>query len=159
MTSPDEPLDASGLHIAVVAARFHDDVVAAMLAGALDVLAQHGVEAVSIDRVPGAFELPLAAQARATSGTVDAVVALGCVIQGETPHFDFVCSEAARGLMDVSLQTGVPVSFGVLTTNTMEQARARAGGAVGNKGADAALTALQMAAMLRHSDEHAHGVD
>lgn len=159
MTSAEEPLDVAGLHVAIVASRYHPEVVDALVVGALDTLANHGVEAISIDRVPGAFELPLAALARATSETVDAVIALGCVIQGETPHFSFVCAESARGLMDVMLETGVPVSFGVLTTGSMEQALARAGGAVGNKGAEAALSALEMASMLRHSDEHVHEVD
>lgn len=159
MTPPDEQVDGSGLHVAVVAARFHGEITAALVEGAVACLHEHGTDSVSIDWVPGAFELPLVARARAEAGAVDAVIALGCIVRGETPHFDFVAAEAARGIMDASLETGIPISFGVLTTDTVEQARDRAGGAAGNKGYDAALTALQMAALLAHIDEHAEPGD
>jgi 6,7-dimethyl-8-ribityllumazine synthase len=135
-----------GARLAIVAARFNEPIVDRLLDGARDALRRHGVvEAnVLIVRVPGAFELPLACQRIAASGKVDAVIALGCVIRGGTPHFEYVCSEAARGCGDAALGTGVPVAFGVLTTDDVEQARERAGGKAGNKGAEAALTAIEM---------------
>ncbi len=141
--------DAAGLRIAVVAARFNGLVVDQLVAGALAALASAGARAenISLLRVPGAFEIPAAA--RAAAERYDAVVALGAVIRGETPHFDYVAGECARGLMRVMLDTGVPVAFGVLTCDTVEQALARAGGAAGNKGADAALAAIEMANLLR----------
>jgi 6,7-dimethyl-8-ribityllumazine synthase len=136
----------SGRRIALVAARFNGEVVERLVDGASDMLAEAGVfgHDVEIVWVPGAFELPLAARAAASSGRFDAVVALGAVIRGETAHFDFVAGEAARGLQDAAAATGVPVSFGVLTTDTVEQAMERAGGALGNKGRDAASAALEM---------------
>ncbi|MCA1830094.1 MAG: 6,7-dimethyl-8-ribityllumazine synthase [Actinobacteria bacterium] len=153
ISPPDQPLDASRFRFTIVAGRFHEHVTARLVEGALDCLEKHGVANVPVEWVPGSFELPLAAQAIAERGDVDAVVAIGCVVRGETPHFEFVSSEAARGLMDVMLDTGVPVSFGVLTTDTMEQAQARAGGSAGNKGWDAALGAIEMAALLRKIEE------
>jgi 6,7-dimethyl-8-ribityllumazine synthase len=135
-----------GRRIAIVAARFNGEVVERLVDGATEALAAAGVsdDDVEVVWVPGAFELPLAARAAASSGRFDAVVALGAVIRGETAHFDFVAGEAARGLQDAALETGVPVSFGVLTTDTVEQAMDRAGGAFGNKGPDAAMAALEM---------------
>ncbi len=136
----------AGARLAIVAARFNEQIVDSLLQGARDALRRHGVADanVLVVRVPGAFELPLACQRIASSGKVDAVIALGCVIRGDTPHFDYVCSEAARGCSTAALATGVPVAFGVLTTDDVDQARARAGTGAGNKGADAALTAIDM---------------
>jgi 6,7-dimethyl-8-ribityllumazine synthase len=140
-----------GLRVAVVLARFNESVTERLLAGALDALAQHGVasDAIDVATVPGAFELPLCAQRLAATGRYDAIVCLGAVIRGETPHFDFVAGEAARGIADVSRRHDLPIAFGVLTTDTVEQALARAGGERGNKGFEAALTALEMVQMLR----------
>ncbi|MDE1923888.1 MAG: 6,7-dimethyl-8-ribityllumazine synthase [Gammaproteobacteria bacterium] len=144
-------LAAAGLRIACVAARFNDFVVEPLLRGALDALGRHGVapERIQVVRVPGAFELPLVARKLALSGGYDAVIALGAVIRGDTPHFDYVAGECAAGLARVAADSGVPVAFGVLTTDTVEQATDRAGGKDGNKGADAALTAIEMATLLR----------
>src|SRR5262249_41987164 len=125
-----------GMRIAIVAARFNHFVVDKLVAGALETLAQAGVRPEDIDlvRVPGAFELPLVAKRRAASDRYEAVITLGAVVRGGTPHFDYVCNECARGVNEASLQTGVPVLFGVLTCDDMEQANERAGGAHGNKG-------------------------
>lgn len=142
---------AQGLRVAIIAGRFNDFVVEPLLSGALGLLEQHGAlrEAIKVLRVPGAFELPLVAQKLAASGAFDAVIALGAVIRGDTPHFDFVAGECAAGLARVALDTGVPVIFGVLTTDTVQQAKDRAGGKLGNKGAEAALTAIDMVRLLR----------
>ena len=142
---------ANGLRLAVVAARYNDDIIAMMLQGARQRWAELGgdPERLRIERVPGAFELPLAALKFARSGTVDAVVALGCVIRGDTAHFDFVAGECARGLQQVALDTGIPVSFGVLTTDTVVQAQERASPNEMNKGAEAIDSAVQMARLLR----------
>jgi 6,7-dimethyl-8-ribityllumazine synthase len=139
----------AGRRVAVLAARFNGSVVERLVDGALACLREHGVhdDDVRVSWTPGAFELPLAALRAAESG-FDAVVCLGAVIRGETAHFDFVAGEAARGIQEVVLRTGVPVAFGVLTTDTVEQANERAGGAHGNKGRDAALAALQMVNVL-----------
>ena len=145
------PGDARGLKFAIVVARFHTAITEAMLSCARQSLEDAGAEAPDIFHVPGAFELPLAVKLlagpprdgrrdQATPRTYHAIVALGAVIRGETPHFDFVCAEAARGLQQVALETGVPVAFGVLTTDTLQQAQARI-----SKGRDAALTAIEMA--------------
>ena len=142
---------AAGLRVAVIAGRFNDFIVEPLLSAAVELLQQHGAQrdAIKVLRVPGAFELPLVAQKLAASGRLDAVIALGAVIRGDTPHFDFVAGECAAGLARVALDTGVPVIFGVLTTDTVEQASDRAGGKHGNKGADAALTAIEMVRLLR----------
>jgi 6,7-dimethyl-8-ribityllumazine synthase len=144
-------LDASGMRLAVVAARFNGDVTKLLLEGALDELADRGVEsdAVQVAWVPGAFEIPLAAKHLAESGELDAVICVGAVIRGDTPHFDYVAGECAAGISRVALDTGIPVAFGVLTTDDLDQALARAGGAEGNKGAEAAATAVEMVALLR----------
>lgn len=164
----DSEPSGAGRNIAVAVAEFNADVTAALLDGCLAALARYGVAAadVTVARVPGAFELPLACDRLAASGRYHAVIALGAVIRGETPHFEFVAGECARGLMRVMLDRKVPVAFGVLTTNDLEQARRRAdravpaGGAAGggvraaktapasNKGAEAAETALRMATLL-----------
>jgi 6,7-dimethyl-8-ribityllumazine synthase len=140
--------DARGLRFAVVVARFNSPVTDKLLAGAREAFQAHKA---GFDEffVPGAFELPLATKWLAASGKYDAIVALGAVIRGDTPHFDFVAGEAARGLQEVALESGVPVAFGVLTTNTVRQAQARAGGKDGNKGYDAAMTAIEMARLGR----------
>jgi 6,7-dimethyl-8-ribityllumazine synthase len=140
-----------GLRIGVVVARFNQAVTDALLSGALDALAKHGVadDAVDVVSVPGAFELPLCAQRLAATGRYDALVCLGAVVRGDTPHFEYVAGEAARGVGEVARRYDLPVSFGVLTTDDMAQALARAGGGHGNKGYDAAVTALEMVHVLR----------
>jgi 6,7-dimethyl-8-ribityllumazine synthase len=139
------------LRIAVVVARFNLAVTEALLAGAREALTKHGVaeDAVDVVMVPGAFELPLCAQRLAATGRYDALVCLGAVVRGDTPHFDYVAGEAARGIGEVGRRYDLPVSFGVLTTDDMAQALARAGGEHGNKGYDAAMTALEMVSVLR----------
>lgn len=144
-------LDATGLRLGIVVARFNDVVAQRLLEGAVDTFVRHGgdPEAVTVAWVPGSFEIPIAAAELAASGTVDAVVCLGVVIRGETAHFDFVAGEAARGTAAVFPATGVPASFGVLTVESLEQALDRAGGKHGNKGADAALAAVETVRLLR----------
>jgi 6,7-dimethyl-8-ribityllumazine synthase len=141
----------TGARIAMVAARFNAVVADKLVSGALETLRAEGVRDANLTlvRVPGAFEIPLAVKKLAASGAYDAIIALGAVIRGETPHFNFVAGECARGIAQVSLDTGIPVVFGVLTCDTLEQALARAGGRAGNKGADAARAALQMCSVLR----------
>jgi 6,7-dimethyl-8-ribityllumazine synthase len=143
-------LDAKGLSFAIVVARFNSGITEKLLDGAREALSQAGAASTQVFSVPGAFELPFAAKKLAARGGFHAVIALGAVIRGETPHFDYVAGEAARGLQQVGLDTGIPVIFGVLTTDTREQAEARAGGPTGsatenNKGYDAAMTAIEMA--------------
>jgi len=149
--TPSSTVSAGDLRVAVVLSRYNEDIVAALLEGARATwVARGGVEsALRVERVPGAFELPLAARAFALSGAVDAVVALGCVIRGDTAHFDFVAGECARGLQRVMLDSGVPVSFGVLTVDNRAQALERARPGPMNKGAEALETALAMASLLR----------
>ncbi len=132
-------------------ARFNQAVTDALLAGAIDALVRHGVadDAIDVAIVPGAFELPLCAQRLAATGRYDALVCLGAIVRGETPHFDYVAGEAARGVGAVARQYDLPVAFGVLTTDDVTQALARAGGGHGNKGYDAAVTALEMVHVLR----------
>ena len=138
---------AAGFRFALVVSKYHDFITDRLKAGALDALATAGAAAedVTVVRVPGAFEIPLAAQHVAESGRFDAVVCLGCVIRGETPHFDYICSAVAHGLTDASAATGVPIAFGVLTTNSIEEALARAGDGPSNKGREAAVAAIEMA--------------
>lgn len=144
-------LDARELRFAIVAARFNDEVVEPLIAGALQALRQHGADASRLElvRVPGAYDLPLVVRRIAESGRADAVIALGAVIRGETAHFEYVSSACAHGLARVADDTGVPVAFGVLTTDSEEQALARAGGSEGNRGADAAEAAIRLATLLR----------
>lgn len=151
--APDETLSARGLRCAVVAARYNETIVAQMIEGARAAWIAHGGEAAALrlERVPGAFELPLAARQLALRGGIDAVVALGCVIRGDTAHFDYVAGECARGLMQVMLETGLPVSFGVLTTDTLAQAEERADPARLDKGGEAIATAITMARLLRRT--------
>lgn len=145
---------ARDLRFAVVASRFNDMIVESLIRGALDALLRHGAGEDRIDlvRVPGAFDLPFVAGRLAASRRYDAIVALGVVIRGATPHFDLVAGQCAAGLARVAEQSGVPVAFGVLTTDTIEQAIERAGTKAGNKGADAALAAIELASLLRHLD-------
>jgi 6,7-dimethyl-8-ribityllumazine synthase len=146
----DAELRAAGFRFAIVVSRFNSFVTDPLLAGALDALKQRGADSKHVDvvHVPGAWELPIAARAITALKKHDAIVCLGAVIKGDTPHFDFVAGEAARGLADASAESGVPIAFGLLTTNTVEQATDRAGGKSGNKGFDAALTAIEMANLL-----------
>jgi 6,7-dimethyl-8-ribityllumazine synthase len=144
-------VSARGLRVAIVAARFNDFIVASLIKGASAAWLECGGSAADllVARVPGAFELPLAAKKLGASGRYDAVVALGCVIRGDTPHFDYVAGECARGLGQASLETGVPVAFGVLTVETVEQALERAATTAGNKGGEAMESALEMASLLK----------
>ena len=143
-------LQASGRRFAIVAARFNGRVVDSLVSAAIDCLLRHGALAadVTVVRVPGAWELPLALEELAASGRYEALVALGVVIRGETPHFDYVCNECSKGVAAVTARYRLPIGFGVLTTENTEQATARAGGKAGNKGWDAALAALEMADLL-----------
>jgi 6,7-dimethyl-8-ribityllumazine synthase len=141
-----------GLRIGIAVARFNQAVTDRLLAGALEALREHGVadDAVDVASVPGAFELPLAVQRLAMTGRYDGLICLGAVVRGETPHFEFVASAAADGVGAVARRQDIPIAFGVLTTDTMDQALARAGGAAGNKGYEAAVTTLEMITVLRH---------
>ena len=143
-------LDARGKRFALVASRYNEFISSRLISGAEDCLVRHGASGQDIEvfRVPGSFEIPLVASEAAKSGKFHAVVCLGAVIRGETSHFDFVASEVARGIGRVTLQTGVPVIFGVITAETLEQAIDRAGARTGNRGADAALAAIEMANLL-----------
>ncbi|MEE2679288.1 MAG: 6,7-dimethyl-8-ribityllumazine synthase [Myxococcota bacterium] len=149
--------DASGLRVAVVVGRFNQLVSAKLLEGATEELASRGAapEDVHVAWVPGAFEIPQVARALAASGRYDAVVALGVVIRGGTPHFDYVCRAVTDGIRETMRDTGVPVGFGVLTCDDVDQAFARAGGDVGNKGVEAALAAIEMARLLAHVRDEA----
>ena len=151
MTSFSGQRRGEGLRVALVCSRFNELVTERLLAGAHDGLLRHGVDesSVTVAWVPGAFELPLAALRLAASGDCDAVVCLGAVIRGATPHFDHVAGQCAAGVQRAQLDTGVPVIFGVLTTDTVDQALDRAGGKSGNKGFDAAAAAIEMADLLR----------
>ncbi|OOS00544.1 6,7-dimethyl-8-ribityllumazine synthase [Haemophilus paracuniculus] len=144
-------LVATGLKFGIVTARFNDFINDKLLSGAIDALVRHGADENNIDTawVPGAFEIPLVAQKMAKSGRYDAVICLGTVIRGSTTHYDYVCNEAAKGIGAVALQTGVPVIFGVLTTENIEQAIERAGTKAGNKGAECAVSAIEMVNVLK----------
>ncbi len=147
----DAKLDATGLRVGIVVSRFNGFIAERLLEGALDALIRHGAADgdITVVRVPGAFEIPLVTQKLAGSGKYDAVVCLGAVIRGATPHFDYVAAEVSKGVAQVSLKTGVPVAFGVLTTDSIEQAVERAGTKAGNKGFDAAMTAIETANLLK----------
>lgn len=147
----DGELSARGLRVGIVSARFNDFIVDRLSDAAVTTLTEHGAEAgdITLVHVPGAYELPVTVAKMAASKRYDAIIALGCVIRGATPHFDYVCDEAARGLGEVARQYELPLGFGVLTCDTLEQAIERAGSKAGNKGADAALTAIRMASVLR----------
>jgi 6,7-dimethyl-8-ribityllumazine synthase len=144
-------LNAAGLKFAILVSRFNSFITERLQAGALDALARSGASAddIQIVRVPGSWEMPVVAAELVRQKRHDALICLGCVIRGETPHFDYVAGEAAKGLGQLGVQHGVPVAFGVLTTNTLEQAIDRAGAKSGNKGYDAAMTAIEMANLMR----------
>ncbi len=139
-----------GMKVGIVASRFNEIIVNKLLGGAVDGLVRHGVEEQNITAawVPGAFEIPIAAQKMAQSGKYDAIICVGAVIRGDTTHYDYVCNEVSKGIAQVGLSTGVPVLFGVITTETIEQAIARAGSKGGNKGYDCALSAIEMVNLL-----------
>jgi len=144
-------LDATGLKAALVASRFNDFIVSRLVSGAIDALVRHGAtqEDITVVRVPGAFEIPQAVANLARSGKYSAVIALGAVIRGSTPHFEYIAAEVAKGVAQTALESKIPVSFGVLTTDTIEQAIERAGSKAGNKGAEAAMAAIEMADLLK----------
>ncbi len=144
-------LDASGLKVGIAVSRFNSFICDRLVEGAVDALVRHGAAESDIDivRVPGAFEIPLAAKRMSASGRYDAVICLGAVIRGATPHFEYVSAEVSKGVASVSLESGVPIAFGVLTTDTIEQAIERAGTKAGNKGFEAAVTAIEMSDLLR----------
>ena len=144
-------ITAEGLRFAIVASRFNEFITSKLLEGALDMLRRHGAAEDSVDVawVPGAFEIPLAAKKLAASGKYDAVICVGAVIRGATSHYDYVCSEVSKGVAQAGLSTGVPVIFGVVTTENIEQAVERAGTKAGNKGADGAMAAMEMANLLK----------
>lgn len=145
-------LTANNLKFGIVVARFNEFITNKLLGGSLDALTRHGAAEENIDVawVPGAFEIPLAAQKMAASGKYAAVICLGAVIRGSTPHFDYVCAEVSKGVAHISLKTNIPTIFGVLTTETIEQAIERAGTKAGNKGFDAAVSAIEMANLLQN---------
>ena len=147
-------LNAEGMRFAVIISRFNDFITTRLLEGALDSLTRHGAskEAVDLAWVPGAFEIPLVAQKLASTGRYNAIICLGAIIRGATPHFEYVAAEASKGVAKVSLDNSVPVIFGIITADTIEQAVERAGSKAGNKGWDAALSAIEMASLLQTID-------
>jgi 6,7-dimethyl-8-ribityllumazine synthase len=144
-------LQAKGMRFGIVVSRFNDFINRRLLDGALDALARHGAEEgmITVARVPGSFEIPLMAKKLAASGTYDAIICLGAVIRGATPHFEYISAEVTKGIAQVALESGLPVSFGILTTDTIEQAIERAGTKSGNKGWDAAMAAIEMVNVLK----------
>ena len=152
MRTTEGKLLGTGLSVAIVVSRFNDLISERLLDGAKDALLRHDVShnAIEVFRVPGAWELPLVAKELALNGKYDAILALGAVIRGDTPHFDYVAAEMSKGLAQVGLEHRVPVAFGVLTCDTLEQALLRAGSKAGNKGSDCALAAIEMAGLLRN---------
>lgn len=144
-------LSATGLKFGIVVGRFNSFITERLLEGAVDCIIRHGGEKDNIEvfKVPGSFEIPLVAKKLAKSGKYDAVICLGAVIRGSTPHFDYVANEVTKGIAQVSLETEVPIAYGILTTDTIEQAIERAGTKMGNKGFDAAMTAIEMANILK----------
>ena len=155
MKTYEGKLTGKGLKIAIVVARFNEFITSKLLGGALDVLKRHEVleDDISVAWVPGSFEIPLVAKKFAESKNFDAVICLGAVIRGATTHYDYVCNEVSKGVAQVSLQTGVPTIFGVVTTENIQQAVERAGTKAGNKGSDAAVSAIEMANLLRNLNE------
>jgi 6,7-dimethyl-8-ribityllumazine synthase len=145
-------LTAKGLRFAIVVSRFNDFISARLVEGAMDALIRHGAdeEQTALIKVPGSFEIPLAAKKLAQSGQFDAVICVGAVIRGATPHFDYVAAEVSKGIANVGLETGVPISFGVLTTDNLEQAIERAGSKAGNKGYEAATAAMEMVNLFKN---------
>ena len=151
MQTLEGKLTAKNMKIAIVVARFNEFITSKLLSGCIDCLIRHEAadEDLTVAWVPGAFEIPMAAKKLAESGKYDAVICLGAVIRGATPHFDYVCAEASKGIAQVSMQTGVPVAFGVLTTENIQQAVERAGTKAGNKGVDCAMTAMEMVNLFK----------
>jgi 6,7-dimethyl-8-ribityllumazine synthase len=151
MKTYEGELQAKGLKFGIVVSRFNDFITNKLLDGALDGLLRHGASEQNIEivKVPGAFEIPLAAKKLAQKKSLNAVICLGTIIRGATPHFDYVAAESAKGISSASLETGVPISYGILTTDTIEQAVERAGTKSGNKGWDAAIVAIEMAQLLK----------
>ena len=151
MKTLEGKLTAKNMKIAIVVARFNEFITSKLLSGCIDCLIRHEAadEDLTVAWVPGAFEIPMAAKKLAESGKYDAVICLGAVIRGATPHFDYVCAEASKGIAQVSMQTGVPVAFGVLTTENIQQAVERAGIKAGNKGVDCAMTAMEMVNLFK----------
>lgn len=151
MKTLEGKLTAENMKIAIVVARFNEFITSKLLSGCIDCLIRHEAadEDLTVAWVPGAFEIPMAAKKLAESGKYDAVICLGAVIRGATPHFDYVCAEASKGIAQVSMQTGVPVAFGVLTTENIQQAVERAGTKAGNKGVDCAMTAMEMVNLFK----------
>ena len=147
-------LDAKGLKIAIVASRFNDFIVDKLVGGAVDYLVRHGINSddLTIYKIPGAFELPIVVKKLANTGKYHGIICLGAVIRGATPHFDFVASEATKGIAQTSMDTGIPVGFGLLTTDTLEQAIERAGSKAGNKGVEAAAALLETVRVLEQVD-------
>ncbi len=156
--SAPAPLDAAGLRFAVVVSEFNSFITDRLLAGALDAFTAAGAakNRIEIVRVPGSFEIPVAARKLASAGRFDALVCIGCILRGETPHFEYVAAESARGIQLAQLDTGVPMSFCILTCDTLEQATDRAGIKSGNKGYEAALAAIQMARLFRKLSKSSH---
>lgn len=151
MKTLEGKLTAKNMKIAIVVARFNEFITSKLLSGCIDCLIRHEAadEDLTVAWVPGAFEIPMAAKKLAESGKYDAVICLGAVIRGATPHFEYVCAEASKGIAQVSMQTGVPVAFGVLTTENIQQAVERAGTKAGNKGVDCAMTAMEMVNLFK----------
>lgn len=151
MKTLEGKLTAKNMKIAIVVARFNEFITSKLLSGCIDCLIRHEAadEDLTVAWVPGAFEIPMAAKKLAESGKYDAVICLGAVIRGATPHFDYVCAEASKGIAQVNMQTGVPVAFGVLTTENIQQAVERAGTKAGNKGVDCAMTAMEMVNLFK----------
>lgn len=151
MKTLEGKLTAKNMKIAIVVARFNEFITSKLLSGCIDCLIRHEAadEDLTVAWVPGAFEIPMAAKKLAESGKYDAVICLGAVIRGATPHFDYVCAEASKGIAQISMQTGVPVAFGVLTTENIQQAVERAGTKAGNKGVDCAMTAMEMVNLFK----------
>lgn len=144
-------LQAKGLKFGIIVSRFNDFITSKLLDGAMDALLRHGADEKNIDvvKVPGSFEIPVVAKKMANKGTYDAVICLGTVIRGATPHFEYVAAEVSKGIASASMETGVPISFGIITSDTIEQAVERAGTKSGNKGWDAALAAIEMAQVMK----------
>ena len=154
-------ISAEDFTFAIIVSRWNDALTSKLQDGAIQALAKAGTprDSIEIFRVPGAFELPIASMKAAETGIFDAVIALGVVIRGETPHFDYVAGQAAAGIMQASIETGIPVMFGVVTADTAEQAEARCGGSVGNKGYEAAMSAIEMANLAREMEGLLEGED
>jgi 6,7-dimethyl-8-ribityllumazine synthase len=154
VTEIEGHLTAAGLRACVLASRFNHFIVDRLIDGALDCLRRHGGSEATVVRAPGSWELPVVAQTLARSGRYDVIIAVGAVIRGGTPHFDYVAGEVTKGLASIALQTGVPIALGVITTDTIEQAIERAGTKMGNKGWEAAVSAIEMASLTKALGRH-----